>query len=160
MIINASSKNSKIESSGVHYATPCPWCEWERESEQLLNPAFFVFTGGLENKDSSAKVKTKLTLDSFPFPTIIYIYETCVCVSAWACNGKYVSSAASVLYQQPQKTKYVPSPLRLTHFPHTSSLSPSWHEGKKTLTCINNWFVCECIYGYLVCCFVTRSMNK
>lgn len=33
----------------------------EKEHKQLLNSAFFVFAGGLENKDSSAKVKTQLT---------------------------------------------------------------------------------------------------
>lgn len=55
-------------------------CEWERESEPLLNAAFFVFAGGLENKDSSAKVKTKLKSDSSRY------YETCVCLTpreAW-----------------------------------------------------------------------------
>lgn len=58
----------------------CCVCEWEGESEPLLNAAFFVFAGGLGNKDSSAKVKTKLKSDSSRY------YETCVCLTvreAW-----------------------------------------------------------------------------
>lgn len=34
-------------------------CLKECEHEQLFNSSFFLFTGGLENKDSSAKVKSK-----------------------------------------------------------------------------------------------------
>lgn len=78
-------------------------CQWERETEQVLNPTFFVFTGGLENKDSSAKVKNKTNQNDI---WLIHIYESCVCVwvqEMWM--GKYGSFAASVLCHCHRKSK-------------------------------------------------------
>lgn len=118
-------------------------CEWERESEQLLNTAFFVFRRGFGKQGFQCQGKNKTEL------WLIQIsWGLCLSVCEREALGVCLLCCSNVapLSRKPSSKS---SPLVLRHFSHLfdalwetpALLRLHGRHEEKTSTCVNNWFL-------------------